>query len=216
MLTEKEIKIKRKNIINRIFEGNLYRFLRRHRKQSNFQTVYLDYLRKWEKEPIKRDIVKQMKSKLIWPENIVNIVNLMCTLKRHYEFEFDEECARVAWEIQTYFEDDIRKYREAKNLILYQKIGHQQTLTPEKALKEQKARGFIKADKFDDFDRKACHVQSTVDLDYIYPMNFYLNTYPKDLDRKRGPYLIYIGQHLAGVRGYTRCRIPKHYTHGKI
>ncbi len=45
MKTDKEIKLKRKNIINKVFEGTLYRFLRRHRKQSNFQTLYLDYIK---------------------------------------------------------------------------------------------------------------------------------------------------------------------------
>lgn len=208
-MSDKELKAKRKEVIKKYMDGNLYRFLRKHQKQAIFEAVYYDYIRPWKKDKVMSPIVKQMIKKLKWPRDIVNVVNIMRTLNKHYEYKFGEDCARVAWEIYKYFENDIANYNQEKYFKYISVNGYEKwpKLSPNKALKEQKARGFIKAIDFDDFDRKACHVVSIVDSDYIYPMNFYIHQYPDYHKRKRGPIQIYIGQFLTGVSGYTKALV---------
>ena len=208
-MTDKELKIKRKEVIKQIMDGNLHRFLRRHQKQATFEAVYLDYINPWKKHPERSQIVKQMIKKLVWPRDIVNVVNIMRTLFMYYGFEYNAEGAKAAWRIYKYFEQDIIDYNQKKYFKFIQINGFDKwpKLSPKKALKEQKARGFIKASDFEDFDRKACHVVSIVDDEYVYPMNFYVHQYPNYSKRKRGPIQIYIGQFLTGVSGYTKAMI---------
>lgn len=210
MLMTKEIRKKRKEVTKLYLEGNLQRFLRRHHKQSIFEGIYTDYIQKWEKKPVLRVIVKQMKRQLRWPIEICNVVNIMRTLYMYYDYEYDEQGALAAWEIYKVFEDDIEAYRKAKyhRWITINGYSSYPKLSAKKAFKEQKARGFIHVDKFDDYDRKCCHIFSNVNPDYIYPMNFYHFTKKWDY-AKRGHMEIYIAHRLFGVQGWTRIVIPK-------
>lgn len=210
MLMTKEIRRERKRVTKLYLEGNLHRFLRRHHRQAIYEGVYLDYVTKWEKQPILRVIVKQLKQKIRWPLEICNIINIMRTLYMYYDYEYDEEGAKVAWEIYRNFEDDIEAYNKAKynRWISINGFGKWPRLGAKKAFKEQKARGFIHVNDFEDYDRKCCHIFSNVNKDYIYPLNFYHFTKKWDYN-KRGHMEIYIAQRLYGVQGWTRIVIPK-------
>jgi len=79
-------------------------------------------------------------------------------------------------------------------------------LSSKAALKEQKARGFIHVNDFDDYDKIASHVWSSVDEDYLWPANCAHGIIGRDKGHKD----IYIMQHCVGVGGWTRCQIPKY------
>lgn len=210
--TKRQIKTERVTVIEKYLEDNLLRFLRRHYKQSTFELVYSKYIKKWRKN--NPDLVKLLekvlkdKNGIVWPRHMVEVVNIMRTLHKYYGYKLEStKTAVIALMIDDLFEHDIYMYgREHRQTLINNDLFDPKLVTREQALKEHKARGFIKANDFDDHDWRFAHVMSNLDRELMYPYNFnHAKTYGLEVSNV----YIEIGLPLVGVQGYTRMVIPK-------
>ena len=204
----KQIKAERIKIIEDYLEGNLLRFLRKHYKNSVYQYVYSETFSKWKKEGHKQ-VVRIILKNYVWPKHVCNIVNVMTTLNKYYGLPININTVKVAIVILDLFEMDIDKYGQQRRGRLFKMDMYQvdnSEKARKKALKEQKARGFVHINEFEDWDPYYAHIFSLVDMDYVYPMNFpfsHFNEEYKDL-----PYA-YVAHTLVGVNGFTRLKEPQ-------
>ena len=202
--TPKQIKKERRQFINEFLDGNLRRFLRKNYKNYRNQLVFSKDLKKWDKQG-KSNLVKLLKKHYEWPKHICEVVNVVKTLTTYYGMELNKITIDRAVALIDLFEDDMYDYHRVKYKDKYSKgLPLNIKITPEEALREQKARGFIHINYFEDYDREFSHVYSTVNDDYVYPINFphkfrhHNDKIPSD----------YIGQSIVGVEGFTRIDIP--------
>lgn len=204
-----QIKGERVKIIEDCLEGNLLRFLRRHYKQHNYQFVYSKFFKKLRNKG-KTDIIDYLHKHYEWPGHIIEVVNVMRTLNFYYEKPLSLNTLKMAIVIVDLFEMDIFKYNRKRwqkhcNLDLPFKGYSEQY--KKWAFKEQKARGFIHVNKFEDWDGYFAHAISNIDTDYIYPVNFPFSSY--EIERNRNIPSAYIGHVLVGVQGFTRLEEPR-------
>lgn len=205
----KQIKAERIEIINDYFEGNLLRFLRKHHKQSTYQFVYSQIFKKWKEDKQNKKLVRVILKNYTWPKHVCDIVNVMITLNKYYSRELNINTLRLAIVILDLFETDIDKYSQGRRARLF-KLDLYKVDNSDKqrklALKEQKARGFVHINEFEDWDPAYAHIFSIANRDYVYPLNFPFSDFNKDL--KDLPYA-YVAQALVGVNGFTRLEEPK-------
>lgn len=196
--------LSREEIIDKVFDGRLKKFLRYHKKDYWYQPVYYRIFRSWKKQLGPRRAMKYLLKNLDRPKHVVQVVNIMRTLNREYNYEINTATARLAIQIWDIFSDDeiydymMEYYRkEVAKGNLYTLFL---TITSALAFKEQKARGFIHVNDFEDFDPHVGHVWSNVDRNFIYPENFYSGIFGRELYDTE----LHIGQNVVGVMGFTR------------
>lgn len=200
IITPKLVKQRRIYIIKEYFNGNIRRLLRKMYKQYSYELVYSKGLK-----TLEPNIRKYLLSINPWPINICKIYNIYTTLVNKFEMDeskFTMELAKYIW---LYFDDDIEDYKRKRYTRGVSKNGFKLRHTAKQALREQKARGFVHINKFGDYKRKYAHVYSTVDRDYIYPMNFWHNI----RNKKHSEIMSYQGQYLVGVSSFTQVVVPK-------
>ena len=203
--TLKQIKKERKQMIEEYLDGNFGRFLRRNNEKYKYQLVYSKDLKNWRKDK-RVNIVNYLTENYTWPSHICLVVNTMKTLVKYYDRSMGLGTMHLAIAIIDLFEEDMYDYSFRKQSKLFGlDIPYKQLCSSEQALKEQKARGFIHINKFDDYDSGFSHVYSNVDKDYVYPLNLphvysqYNSKIPSD----------YVALPLIGVSGYTIIVTPK-------
>lgn len=201
----KQVKQERKQIISEYLDGNLQRFLRRNYEFYRYQLVYSKDLKRWSKDD-RLPIVEYLRKEYKWPKHLCEVVNTMKTLVKYYDRKYTIGTMHLAIAIIDLLDDDIWAYGNKRwNKRFQQGISHVPLCTPEEAFKEQKARGFIHVNLFEDYNKDYSQVFSNVNRDYVYPMNF-----PhKYSDYKSGIPTDYIAHSIIGVEGWTRIQIPK-------
>lgn len=200
IITPKLIKERRIYILKEYFDGSIRRLLRKLYKPYMYELVYSKGLKK-----LPSDIREYLIQCNPWPINICKIYNIYKTLVNKLdmlETRFTMELAKYIW---LYFGEDIEEYRTKKYPKTVNNRGFKQNHTAKEALREQKARGFIHINKFEDYKKRYAHVYSNVDRDYIYPMNFWHNI----KNKKHSEIMSYHGQYLVGVSGFTSVILPK-------
>ena len=176
------------------------KFIRRCCKRYVFQQTYSITFKAWKKNRAKKRIMLQLKRTKLWPAQINEVANIMWVLEKYYDCpkKYIVDYAVKLWE--TY--DDRIKDRFMEKYI---KKGKLMILPTKEALKEQKARGFIEINDFDDYLKKWDHIQSTINRDYYYPMNF-PGTGEQIIqcrNKKREIPMGYSALSCIGVRGHT-------------
>ena len=203
--TPKQVKQERRQIITEYLDGNLQRFLRRNYEFYRYQLVFSKDLKKWSKDD-RVKIVEYLKKEYIWPTHICEVVNTMKTLVKYYNRSFSLGTMHLAIAIIDLLDNDIWVYgRKRWNKRFKQGLSFVNFCTAEEAFKEQKARGFIHVNKFEDYEKTCSHVYSNVNVDYIYPINFphMYSQYNSDIPSD------YIALSIIGVQGFTRIEVPK-------
>lgn len=199
IITSKVIKERRIFIINKYFNGNIRRLLRSFYKSYRKPLVYSKGLKKMDLE-----LKEYLLSLNAWPRNISIIYNIYNILITKYNYKNNKLTIELAYYVFMYFEEDIEEYtktRFSKGVLVN---GHKNTLTPKEALREQKARGFIHINYFEDYKTTHAHVYSTVDPDYVWPQNFWHN----NKHREPEEIMSYHGHYLVGVPGFTKVVVP--------
>lgn len=202
----KQLRKERNQIVEEYLEGNIKRFFRRHYKQYNNELVYSKILKHWKKDKRVRILNKILKH-TEWPKNVCEIVNLMVTLVKHYDCTYNNRCLNLAVAILDLWEDDMYQYHSKRYKEKVQKGLWRNKYTKEEAFKEQKARGFIHINYFEDYDKTYSHIYSNVDEDYVFPLNFphvfgdFETGIPSDI----------VGHSLVGVSGWTKLQYPTLY-----
>jgi len=201
-------KITLEDFIDYYMEGNMQRFLRKHKNQYPFQLTYsvtFKHLRKSSKK-----MYKELMSKDIYPNRMNTIMNIFITLDKHFSIGFTSKGWNDYLVIEDELGDIIRDYMDKIR-------GHQFKFnrgklnnslpTKKEALKEQKARGFIDINDWDDYNPKFAHIISNIDSDLYYPRNI-----PTNSTQSQAPGAFkafpYVAQGWIGVQGWTRIHIP--------
>lgn len=202
--TTKQVKKERVEVVTKLFDGNLLRFLRRNYKHQRYQLTYSVVLKAWEKQGYTQ-LVEGLKQSYKYPAHLNEIVAVMRTLVKYYDKPLDSKTRKIAEAVVDLFEEDIYWHTRKRLGRYIGSTGKINLVDSKKALKEQKARGFVHINEFEDYKRKYSHIYSLVDPDYIYPVNFVHGWTPE-----HKPLIdIYIGITLVGVEGFTRTVIPK-------
>lgn len=205
--TAEYIDMEKEQVIEDIFEGDLELFLKRWYRHNRTNLIYSKVIPKWEKSKNTRRAVRYLKKNLEWPNHIREVINLLRTLEKYYEAEINKENAQLAIEIWELFSDgEFSEYSHKAwtNKVARKGFENIRRISEAQAWKEQKARGFIHENDFEEFDKNAAHVYSLINRNYLYPLNFYHGGYtPLAMSTH-----IYIGLPLVGVEGFTRCEIP--------
>lgn len=204
--TSKQVKKERIEVINNLLDGNLLRFLRYTFKPLRYQLVYSVTLKRWVKRGLKKE-VDYLKNKYVYPKHLHEVVAVTEVLVSKYDKELCLHTIKVAEAIIDLFDNDIWEYnRKRYNKMRTTSNIPLRLVTKEQALKEQKARGFVHINDFEDFKRNKynSHIYSNVDSSYIYPENFSFRFNTKHPERL----YIYVAQSLIGVEGYTRVETP--------
>jgi len=205
-------KIKRQvtldSFIDYYMEGNMKRFLRKHRYQYFYQKTYSHTLVKV-KESNKK-AYKQIMEVGLYPQDLRHILNIFITLDKHFGIGFNMRCFREILVIEEQLMDIIKHYMNKLSARRWKEqspIPSRLALTAKEALKEQKARGFIHINEFDDYHPKCSHIISNADDSYFYPLNIspYINPIKGESTIIHNPYIL---TSLIAVEGWTRIRVP--------
>lgn len=194
----------RQKLYNDLEDFNLKKFMRKHREYYDYQLVYSKLIPKIKKIKGGSRVIRKLKkaaNKNI--KHISEIINITFTLNKYFNKPLSVRTIQMAININRIYWDDIYDYMKVqrqKGVIL----GKVNQLNAKKALAEQKARGFIHVNDFEDYNKEAAHIYSNVDRDLIYPENFSHGIFY----RYKYPISIYIGQYIYGVQGYTSTKIP--------
>lgn len=190
----------KQELIDQLLDGKLNKFLKHHRSQYRFEMVYSRTFPEWQEEHNSRRAVKWLKRTARWPKHIVEVVNIAITLNKKYGLEITRPNVELCYKLWDHISHeemyDYMKLDWHKRV----KAGKLGIVPAKKAFKEQKARGYIHVNDWEDFDRICSHSYSNVDRDYIYPENFTHGA----KTRGRGDISIHIGNSLVGVSGHTR------------
>lgn len=195
-------------MVDNLMGGRLNRFLRKHYKQYHYTLVYSKVFPRWEEERKTRRAKKWILRQGLYPQQIIDITNILITLNKHFEVELNRRNIEKAYHVWKEFSHaEIYDYMFKKRSALHSLKGIKALINPTKkaALKEQKARGFIGQKEFAEFDETAAHVYSNINRKLIYPENFFFG---RNMD-KAFKINIYIGLTLVGVPGWTRSELPK-------
>ena len=160
-----------------------------------------------------KKLYKHILSAGLYPKDLEDIMNIVITLTKHFEVELNKrtfnDVLEVSYGLVDTIEDymkPITNYRVKHNPRAFKKYW----LTKEQAFKEQKARGFIHINNFEDYDHQAVHLVSNANTDYYYPLNILTST-----QQREGAYSRYINPYivcrLIAVEGWTRILLPKEY-----
>ena len=134
-------------------DGNLRRFLRKNYKNYRNQLVFSKDLKKWDKQG-KSNLVKLLKKHYEWPKHICEVVNVVKTLTTYYGMELNKITIDRAVALIDLFEDDMYDYHRVKYKDKYSKgLPINIKITPEEALREQKARVGKTAEEFEKYQQ---------------------------------------------------------------
>lgn len=213
-MTPKEKKERIKILKKEYLEGNFRRFLMKHYKRYWYETVYSVTLKKWKKEDKEgAKAVKWLLKECQWPSQVVKVANILYTLEKHFDWRVNVKNMRIAYAIWDYLDEDyIRPYMSKRySKSITEKIRTLDYFNPTEkaAFREQKARGFIHINDYEDFQKDKHHVYSNIDKDYIYPMNLGMT----NDDRKERYNNLYVTHALVGVRGWTRAQVNQKVLH---
>lgn len=185
-------------------EINIKKFVRKHVSYYDYQLVYSKLIPKIKKYKGGNRIIRKLKKDANYNcRHVSEIINITFTLHKFFDKPLNTQTILLAIDINRHHWDyiyDYMKEQREKGKV----IGKINKLTSRQALKEQKARGFIHVNDFEDYDRKAAHIYSNIDRDLLYPQNFSHGIFY----HWRYPLSIYIGQYVYGVQGFTRTEIP--------
>ena len=177
------------------------RFIRWAGSRQNFQLTYSVTFKRWRKNKKLRKLVKAFKRSDYWPAQVNEICNIIWVLEKKCGMKIGQGIIGTAIDLWEGLQGDISDYY----VRVYVKTRKFKLCTPRQALKEQKARGFIHINDFEDFDPEYSHVRSNVDRDYFYPLNLaHSASQYKDNPGSPG---VYGGQSAIGVRGHTQASI---------
>lgn len=198
------------SFIDYYMEGNIRRFLRLHKKDYFFQRTYSKTLIKMKESNPK--VYQKVMDKKLYPQDLRRALNVFITLDKHFAIGFTMKAFGEYLEIEEELTEVIGKYMNKVSIIRYKNPSlYKNPLTASQALKEQKARGFIHINDFEDFDPRTAHIISIVNDNYYYPIN--IAKYSKI--NKGDNYMVvspYILSALIAVEGYTRINIPKEHS----
>lgn len=194
--------------IDYYMEGNLQRFLRKHQKQHHFCLTYsitLKHVRKSNKKAY-----KFLKSEIEYPKHMSDCLNVFITLDKHFGIGCFIKNIKDYLVIEEELTEIIRVYMgkvRTRKMVL--KLWHIDDEIPsrEEAIKEQKARGFMHVNDFEDYKGNYAHILSTATKNLYYPVNIRTCSQQREyVDQPTiSPYII---QSLVGVPGWTRIIIP--------
>ena len=196
---------KLQDFINYYMEGNMRRFLRKHKNQYFFELTYSHTLKKIKAS--NKKVYKELMRYDIYPNRLRDYLNIFITLDKHFAIGFNMRAFKELLEIEEEMIDIIQPYMQNlynRRWALKSDRGKTGWLQPKEALKEQKARGFIHINDFENFDNKAAHIISNVDNAYYYPINIH--------SRQKGKTDTITCAHVFGslhsVPGHTRIKMP--------
>jgi len=204
-------KIKRQvtldSFIDYYMEGNMLRFLRKHRYQYFYQKTYSHTLKIVKKSNPKA--YKEIMAVGLYPQDLRHILNIFITLDKHFEIGFNLKCFREILVIEEELMDVIKPYMNKLATRRWKEqspIQARLALTAKEALREQKARGFVHINEFDDYNPKCSHIISNVNNSYYYPLNIspYINPIKGESTVVHNPYIL---SSLIAVEGWTRIRV---------
>jgi len=139
------------------------------------------------------------------------MLNIFITLDKHFSIGFNIKAFEDILAVEEELIDMIKTYMDAIYLKRFKtnpKRFKKYWLQPKAALIEQKARGFVHINDFDDFDINSVHLVSSVNRDYYYPLNIHTTTtqLKSNCDKIISPYIV---AYLIAVEGWTRIEFPK-------
>lgn len=183
-----------------IIKDNPRRFLRYLAKEVKGELVLTRTLQDWENDPQTTKVATWFTRRRLWPKERARLIQITKVLIQKYDYPIAIPTARLARKIQKDLGDTIEQYTKEKiSKHLKFRMDNQRpiiTHTPEEALAEQIAQGFIKKQDYTEFCSEHRHCYSLVDRDYIYPYNFVWGA-------KQGIHITK-GLQLVGVSGFTR------------
>jgi hypothetical protein len=191
------------DFINYYMEGNLRRFLRKHKQQWFFIQTYSRTLRKVKQSNTRS--YRAIMAENMTPNKTRNVLNIFITLDKHFSIGFNIKAFEELLWVYDDLEDILMDYMFKLNSKRYanrSKNFKKFWLNSKQAIREQKARGFIDINDFDNYNPKACHLYSTVDPDLIYPYNI------ENWGGGKGITSPHIFASQYGVEGHTRVNIP--------
>ncbi len=134
------------------------------------------------------------------PAQVNNICNIAWVLEKKYGVKIQEDLIETSILLWEAFQDNIDDYY-IKIILKPNDYSKFKRCTEAQAFKEQKARGFIHINDFEDFDIEYDHIKSIIDRDYYYPMNL-AHTGEQYAKTTNNPG-VYGGSYSIGVRHYT-------------
>lgn len=204
--TKEELEKDIKTVIDKHLDGNLQRFLRKHYKQSRYERVCSKTIVNWLKDKEAKKAVGWIIDNTRYPKHLVDVVNIARTLEMYYGKEINKKTIKIAYNIWDLLEIPyiypycIKRYSRG---IAKNGFRDRQLLPKGLAFREQKARGFIHVNDFEEYDRKGAHIFSNVNRNYIWPENFKSSVANKQFNTN-----IYIAHTLIGVQGWTSIVTP--------
>jgi len=203
--------------IEAYMDGNLNRFLRKHRKQYYFQLTYSRTFKRWKKGNKKTKAMRKIRNLLHdLPGEVNHATNIMITLNQEYGWEINKDNASISVDIYLMLSKDILKYNQKRNTS---KFLHSKMISQKQAIREQLARGFVLKRHFVNRDKEFAHIYSTANKKLVYPRNILSNPIKLRLRIKSQKMekqnlafdTIYRGLSSIGVEGHTRVNNPKKY-----
>jgi hypothetical protein len=178
-------------------EVSATRYIRWAAHRRHYQLTYSKTFKRWKKNKYTKPLVRALKNSSLEPAQVNHVCNTLWVLEKKTSMDLGQTMLDLALLLYHTYDGEVGDYYS--RVILRHK-GFKQC-TPDQALKEQKARGFIHINDFEEFDITWSHVRSIVNYDYYYPRNFAMggDQYQSDPGNPGA----YGGLVLVGVSGYT-------------
>ena len=191
-----------RRIVKDIFAGKLKRFLKNHEKQYWYEKTYSRLIPRLMKNPKSKRGVEWLLKQDLMPNRNRDILNVAVTLEKYYNTPISRLNLFKAYVILVEAEEDIEQHM--KDIWVETCYSDLRQMRPRQAIKEQKARGFVMLDDFEEYDSSLAHVKSSINPKLIWPENFRHGIGKKELKE------IYSVFHKIGVAGFTSCSLPKY------
>ena len=207
-LKRKELSVK--DFIDKYLEGNMRRFLRKHKDQWFFLRTYSRTLRTIKRS--NKTSYEYIMSHNLTPNDLKDILNIFITLDKHFNISFSQQLFYEFLYIWEDFTDEVDDYMMVVNNKRYETnspLFKKHWLTKQQAFIEQKARGFIHINDWEGFDRHAVHIISNINRNYYYPINIFTSYHERHGKGNLSSYACpYIAASKYGVNGHTGISFP--------
>lgn len=207
----KKPKVNRYPVVGEYLQGNFKKFITRLSKFWDDDLIYSCLLDEWDlKKPgIKKSILKLFKGR--YPNETCQALKVHRVMMKYYGFDLNLEHIVVSHRISEQLDIRITDYfyNKYRDMVLIDKKSPP-ICNPKQARRELKARGFVRIDRFTNFDKRRGHITSNMQIHnskvtLYWPGNFFFGITPDLKDRHWWDIPgVYTMNSAVGLRGYTR------------